>query len=120
MHKRDFNFWIRYHEGKIKRKLTKEEYSEIRASDFAMYLLIPEKALLNVCGGKENFAKIDTYYNYSLIKELANYFEVPAEVMLIRVSSMLKKIELENLKKERNRTRVLQKKNNVFYVKFKK
>ena len=57
MFKKDYVFWLMYHKGLINRELTDKEYSEIRASDFAMHLLIPTKTLLKRCKGYENLKK---------------------------------------------------------------
>lgn len=118
MHKGDYSFWIAYHYGKINRKLTEKEYNEIRASDFAMHLLIPTELLLRECGGAENLTQIDIYHDFLIIRKLANQFKVPEGVMAVKISWVLAKIEKEKMKKVNNRKRILKKDNNIIYTKF--
>lgn len=118
MFKGDYNFWLAYHYGKIHRKLTEKEYSEIRASEFAMHLLIPTGALLMECGGAENLANMNIFHNYPKIRELANKFKVPEDVMVIKISCILAEMEKEKNKKENNRKRVLKRDKNIIYAKF--
>lgn len=81
----DYQLWLSYHYGLLKRELTEEEYKEIRASEFAMHFLIPTKQLLKLCGGYKNLPNID----YARISELARLFEVSWEVMQIKIDSLM-------------------------------
>lgn len=111
MYRSDYDFFLKYLSGKINRKLTEKEYEEVRASMFAMYLLIPEETIINVCGGIEEVNKIN-YYDSSKIQHLANIFQVPYSLMAVR---------LELLKKEKNKLkpRILKKEGNIIYLGFK-
>ena len=118
MFKCDYNLWVDYHSGKINRDLTEDEKKEIRASDFAMHLLVPEKTLLNTCGGIEGIKKI---YSESLsgnpypLKRVANLFAVEPIVVLFKMEAVI------NCYKERKfKKRVLKKEKNVIYVNFNK
>lgn len=122
MFKGDYDFWLDYHSGKINRNLTKEEYSEIRASDFAMHLLIPTEALLKECGGYTKLENIFESENYAEMRKLADKFHVPVKAMIIKISYVLEGVEIAKEKNHKGkiRKRVLKKDNNVIYVKFKK
>lgn len=124
MFKSDYDFWLDYHRGTINRELTKKEYSEIRASEFAMHLLIPTKTLLKVCGGYSNMKNIfyeSNSVNSPKIRKLANAFCVPKEVMAIKIACVLKQYETaQEHKKMRaiDKRRILKKENNIIYAKF--
>ncbi len=82
MEKSNYQFWLDYHSGLIKRKLSEDEYKEIVANEFAMHFLIPTKQLLKLCGGYKGLYSIDGARE----KELASLFEVPLEVMKIKIN----------------------------------
>lgn len=71
MMKSEYEFWKDYRNGKINRELTSDEHKEIRASDFAMHLLIPTDALLQEVGGFDNLVKIISNLEVETIKHLA-------------------------------------------------
>lgn len=121
MFRGDCDFWLAYHRGEIQRDLTEKEFREIRASEFAMHLLIPTKELLKECGGYNNIKNIIILSDVSRIRELANRFKVPVEVMSIKISYILKEYEKKQERKKLGkqfRRRVLKKENNVIYTKF--
>lgn len=118
MFKSDYNLWVDYHQGKINRELTEDEKKEIRASDFAMHLLVPTDVLMNECGGYEGIKKI--YYDYSVgnpypVKKLAFLFEVEPILVLLKIKSVIK-----NYSEEKFKSRVLKKEKNIVYVNFNK
>lgn len=116
MYKSDYQFWLAYHSGKINRRLTKKEYSEIRASDFAMHLLIPTDKLLEKCGGLDILKGIDINYNYRIIKNLARVFYVPEEVMAIKINYIKNKKNTDN--KITSKEKILKKEGNIIFVNF--
>lgn len=91
MKESDYQLWLYYHYGLLKRELTEEEYKEIRASEFAMHFLIPTKQLLKLCGGYKNLPNID----FVRISELAKLFKVSWEVMQIKIHTLMELSEEE-------------------------
>ena len=85
-----YSLWIDYHSGNINRALTEREYSEIRACDFSMHLLIPTKALLKMCGGLNKLKQMDIYHNNDVIRKMALAFRVPEEVMFFKMDYIIK------------------------------
>lgn len=117
MKKDDYNFWLAYHTGKINRKLTEKEYSEIRACEFAMHLLIPTDRLLEMCGGLDNLKNMNIYHNYPVIKELAKAFDVSEDVMILKIDDLINSEKIEKKNKEYKK-RIMKKEDNIIYVKF--
>lgn len=114
MRKKDYKLWVAYHHGKINRELTEKEYSEIRAFEFAMHLLIPTDKLLEVCGGFDN---LKYYRNYLMINRLANYFCVPKDVMLFKFDYLIEKGKVEKNKVDVKK-RIKKREKNIVFVNF--
>lgn len=89
MFEKDYMFWIDYHAGKINRELTEREKSEIIASEFAMNLLLPDEALLQLCGGYENLESVNA--SYAQIKSIAKQLSVPETVVYIKTSDLIRR-----------------------------
>ncbi len=87
MNRNSFQLWVDYSLGKIQRKLTKKEQSEIDASTFAMHLLIPTNSLLRLCNGLQNMEALSNCD--FVIEALAEKFWVPKEVMFIKMKGLL-------------------------------
>lgn len=86
-----YQLWLNYHYGLIQRELTKEEYSEIRACEFAMHFLIPDEYLLKECGGYNKLSNITLSCEDKFVKNLAERFKVPIDVMLIKIADLIKR-----------------------------
>lgn len=118
-YKFDFDYLLDYYSGKVNKDTNTKEYMEIRAFAFAMHLLIPTQALLMECGGYDNLRDIYDSEDYSKIKQLANKFEVPEKVMVVKICSIVNdEIKKEKSKKEQKQRRVLKKENGIIYPKF--
>ena len=117
MKKSNYNLWLAYHYGNINRKLTKKEYCEIRACEFAMHLLIPTEAVLEICGGLDSLKNMNIYHNYPVIKKLAQKFCVPEDVMLFKLDYLIKEKNLEE-SKNNVKTRILKKEGKIIFVDF--
>lgn len=128
MQKVDLQLWYDYRLGHIHRTLTAQEFNEIRACEFAMHFLIPEKALLEKCGGFENLANLLSVDDYEavcrLARALANEFVVDEKMMFIRLQELNQMyIEQQKQKKEKKndaQNRILKKTGNVIFVQFDK
>lgn len=121
MTKGDYYFWLAYHYGGVGRPLTKNELKEVRASDFAMELLVPTDVVLKKCGGLDNLKKLDIYHDSSLTRRLAQEFEVPEEVVRCKLYSLIYDKEKENETRKPDAMKKIKKVNgNVISVNFKK
>lgn len=96
-----YKLWLDYHYGLIQRELTDKEYSDIRASEFAMHFLIPDEQLLKECGGYKQLLNINLSCEDKSIQQLAKKFEVPMDVMLIKIWN-LKERKSEFEKNDKN------------------
>lgn len=115
MWEKDYKLWKDYHYGRIKRKLSQKEYSEIRANEFAMNLLIPTKLLLVVCGGYHNLESINLNSNDPVVRKLAESFKVPVDVMIVKIHSLITEKER---KKSIAKKKILKRQDNIITVKF--
>lgn len=94
MWKKDLDLWKKYHLGLINRELTNSEIKEIKASDFAMHLLVPTNAISQFCdenGGVEQVILSD-----DMIKALANHFKVDEYVIYFKLQYLYKQKSREN------------------------
>lgn len=98
MTKEDYELWINYHMNP-KSNYTKEEMSEIRASEFAMDLLIPTDKLLELCGGIKIIKEMNDVEIIRLIKHLKDVFDVDEEVLYIKINKVIKHDNERNVKK---------------------
>lgn len=76
MKKSNYDFWLRYHCGLWIGPLTKNAQKEIRASEFAMHLLIPTQYF-------EQNIKNTNIVHWDTVKKLANELQVSAEMILL-------------------------------------
>ena len=86
MTKNTFKLWIEYNLG-IRKNLTEEEDKEIFACEFAMHLLVPTESInryIELMGGIENVKN-----DLLKIKYLANLYDVPIEVIQIKLNYLL-------------------------------
>ena len=90
MYKKDFELWLDYHKNPGNREYTEEEMKEIRASDFAMDLLVPTDSFLEYCGGIEKLKRSDIITLNITINKAAEYFKVPTEVIAVKVKELQK------------------------------
>ena len=80
-----YKLWVDYHYG-IKKDFTADEKKEIFACEFAMHLLVPTKVInkqIKNMGGIEAIKN-----NPNKIKELANFYDVPNEVIWFKLNYM--------------------------------
>lgn len=117
MHKRDYQLWIDYHSGDIHRELTRNEYSEIAACDFAMHLLIPTDSLLEICGGWENLEKMNFYHDHTIVERLSDIFLVPEEVVFFKLDYLIK-MKRKEKQDHSPQKRILKKEGNIVFVQF--
>ena len=118
--------WYKYHLGYINRKLTAEECNGIRACEYVMYHCIPEKALLEKCGGVVNLVNLlsidDHEAIHRLARALANEFSVDEKMMFIRLQELYKTyLEQQKPKQDKHeklKKRIFRKEGNVLFVKF--
>ena len=93
MRKIDVNLWINYHTHP-KSHYSEEELREIRASEFAMHLLVPTKAFLK----RVDLDKVREYTfleKYQLVTDEATYFGVPPEVISVKLEELLEQDKKE-------------------------
>ena len=86
MTKEIYKLWIDYHYG-IKKNFTIDEEKEIFACEFAMHLLVPTESInryIELMGGIEKVKN-----DLLKIKYLANLYDVPIEVIQIKLNYLL-------------------------------
>ena len=105
MKQSDYKLWLDYRYGEIDRALTEKEYQEILASDFAMHLLVPTKALLEKCGGIENLKNMKIWENFTLITKWAKEFCVSVDVVIIKIICLQKREEFMSLVEEKRKNK---------------
>lgn len=94
MLKEDYELWKKYRLGLLKRTPTQQEISEIRACEFAMELLLPTSAILNIT---KNYGDLEFVIRSSAImKIISDKFRVDIEVATIKIQSLI------NIQKEDN------------------
>ena len=93
MRKIDVNLWINYHTHP-KAHYSEAELREIRASEFAMHLLVPTNTFLK----RIDLDKVRNYSfleKYQLVTKEAEYFGVPPEVISIKLEELLEQDKKE-------------------------
>lgn len=103
----DYKLWLDYHYGLINRQLTKEEESEIRACEFAMHFLIPTEMLLKECN-YDRLKKIVLSNDSKMINKLSTLFQVPTEVMIIKIRELIRE------KQEKDKPKIVEKVKSLF------
>lgn len=131
MTRKTYEMWLNYHKGLINLKdLSIEDKKEIRASEFAMDLLVPTPVITDLCIKHVGSLK-NAQYNQSFIRILSDYFEVEKEVIMCKIDSLVNlkkdrydKIEINHKKdpffksKVLTKKRIIKKEDNIIHVKF--
>lgn len=125
MFKSDYKLWLDYHNKKIDHELTEKEKSEIRASEFAMNLLVPADHLVQLCEGYENLLKIwstDIYFRPMFIDKIAKMLLVPYEVVFFKMQDIVNNYKSGYFEKTPTKVndKILKKEKNITFVNFKK
>lgn len=120
----DYKVWEEYHYNKTNRKLTEEEFAELRANEFAMHLLVPTDSLLKDCGGYEKMKEIylgDFSFKMRFVEKLAKMYIVSAEIILFKMEHIIFNQNYANVQKinKTEKNKVLKRTKNIVYVDFK-
>ena len=95
MRKIDVNLWINYHKYPH-RHYSAAQMREIRASEFAMHLLVPTGAFNNRINIEE-VKRLSFMEKYQLILRESEFFGVPSEVISIKIDELIKESEKEEV-----------------------
>lgn len=95
MRKIDVNLWINYHKYPH-RHYSEAQMREIRASEFAMHLLVPTSAFNNRINIEE-VKRLSFMEKYQLILRESEFFGVPPEVISIKIDELIKESEKEEV-----------------------
>ena len=88
----EYNFWIDYYKGNIKRELTKEEREIIYNYNFVLHLMISDEDIINLCGSYERMLLINEMpivIKEIILENLASKINQPKEIVELKIRHLI-------------------------------